>query len=248
MISSKKLTVVSALALVFILLAGLLAEFSEARYRGGGSYYRPSYSQSSMRSTPVRAMQPRQMNYTPRQTPQMNRYSQGNRSYAQGTRSVRQYPATIRQNTPITRVSSFTGRVSTSGSPIISNRAGRTFAVPQQAMFSPRVSLMSSSSRVAINARLASELKSNQAIISKAQTNWSRSPKTIQDQMTLAAAKKGEGRRIMENLGDSRYKGMEKWEYKVKSNDKRDTVVHYVRDPKSGKLMDFKFKKHSADQ
>jgi RHS repeat-associated protein len=76
---------------------------------------------------------------------------------------------------------------------------------------------------------------------------WIRNPSSIQDQMALEAAKRGAGEKIIENLGDPRYKGMEKWEYKVKSSDGRDSVVHYVRDPKSGKLMDFKFKKRSTD-
>jgi hypothetical protein len=65
--------------------------------------------------------------------------------------------------------------------------------------------------------------------------------------MALDAAKQGEGKVIIKNLGDPRYKGMEKIEYKVKSANGRDSVVHYVRDPKTGKLMDFKFKKHSGD-
>ncbi|MEB0207261.1 hypothetical protein [Pseudomonas sp. CCC3.1] len=36
-------------------------------------------------------------------------------------------------------------------------------------------------------------------------------------------------------------------ELKIKSKNGRDSVVHYVKDPKTGKLMDFKFKKHSND-
>ncbi len=66
--------------------------------------------------------------------------------------------------------------------------------------------------------------------------------------MTLGAARKGAGRKIIDNLGDPAFKGMEKWEYKVKSADGRDSVVHYVRDPKTRKLMDFKFTKHSTDE
>lgn len=34
---------------------------------------------------------------------------------------------------------------------------------------------------------------------------------------------------------------------KIKSKNGNDSVVHYVRDPKTGELMDFKFKKHSTD-
>ena len=75
---------------------------------------------------------------------------------------------------------------------------------------------------------------------------WSRNPKSIQDQMTLDAAKKGEGNKIIDNLNDSRFKGMEKWELKSQSELGRKTNVHYVRDPKSGKLQDFKFKTHST--
>lgn len=66
--------------------------------------------------------------------------------------------------------------------------------------------------------------------------------------MALDAAKNGAGRKIMENLGDPRFKGMQKWEYKVKSANGQDSVVHYVRDPNTGELLDFKFKKHSTDE
>lgn len=36
-------------------------------------------------------------------------------------------------------------------------------------------------------------------------------------------------------------------ELKVKSFNGRNSVVHYVRDPSTGNLMDFKFKKHSTE-
>jgi hypothetical protein len=76
---------------------------------------------------------------------------------------------------------------------------------------------------------------------------WSRDPKSIQDEMTLEHAKKGEGDRIMISLKDPNFKGMEKWELKTKSYNGNDSVVHYVRDPSTGKLMDFKFTNHSHD-
>ncbi|MBV5349003.1 hypothetical protein JZU61_05040, partial [bacterium] len=60
---------------------------------------------------------------------------------------------------------------------------------------------------------------------------WSREPKSIQDQMTLQAAKEGHGVRIIEGLNDPNFKGMDKWELKVKSKNGNDSVVHYVRDP-----------------
>ncbi|MGK3122436.1 hypothetical protein, partial [Pseudomonas corrugata] len=82
-------------------------------------------------------------------------------------------------------------------------------------------------------------------VLSK-QDKWSRDPKSLQDQMTLDSAKKGYGFLIIKDLKDPTFKGMEKWELKVKSNNRNDSVVHYVRDPNTGKLLDFKFKKHSV--
>nr|WP_247749707.1 RHS repeat-associated core domain-containing protein [Pseudoalteromonas viridis] len=82
---------------------------------------------------------------------------------------------------------------------------------------------------------------------SKGGDKWSRTPKSTQDQMTLKAAQEGQGTVIIRNLNDPNFKGMEKLELKVKSANGSDSVVHYVRDPKTGKLMDFKFKKHSTD-
>jgi RHS repeat-associated protein len=76
---------------------------------------------------------------------------------------------------------------------------------------------------------------------------WSREPKSIQDQMTLQAAKEGRGVVIIENLNDPAFKGMDKIELKIKSKNGNDSVVHYVRNPQTGELMDFKFKKHSTD-
>jgi len=77
---------------------------------------------------------------------------------------------------------------------------------------------------------------------------WSRAPKSIQDQMALRAAQQGQGNVIIRNLNDSRFRGMEKVELKIKSANGRSSVVHYVRDPKTKKLMDFKFKRHSVDR
>lgn len=65
--------------------------------------------------------------------------------------------------------------------------------------------------------------------------------------MTLQAAKEEQGTAILSNLKDPQFKGMEKIELKVKSINGQDSVVHYVRDPATGQLMGFKFKKHSVD-
>jgi hypothetical protein len=43
------------------------------------------------------------------------------------------------------------------------------------------------------------------------------------------------------------FKGMEKWHLRETSKGGKDTVVHYVRNPKTGELTDFKFKKNSDD-
>jgi hypothetical protein len=77
--------------------------------------------------------------------------------------------------------------------------------------------------------------------------SWVRDPSSIQDQMALEAAKRGEGDIVMANLTDPNFLGMDKMRLKCKSDLGKDSVVHYVRDPKIGELMDFKFKKRSTD-
>ena len=94
---------------------------------------------------------------------------------------------------------------------------------------------------VGVSAKIINLYKSYKSV-----DKWSRLPKSIQDQMTLNAAKRGAGKDLRLDLKDPRFKGMEKFSYKVKSANGRDSVVHYVRDPKTGRLMDFKFKKHST--
>ena len=74
---------------------------------------------------------------------------------------------------------------------------------------------------------------------------FSRVPKGLMDQMVLDAAKQGRGIKIIDNLGDPKFKGMEKWSYTEKSANGLRSEVHYVRDPNTGELMDFKFKHHA---
>lgn len=69
-----------------------------------------------------------------------------------------------------------------------------------------------------------------------------RVPNNLMEQMALDAAKQGKGVKIIDNLGDPNFKGMEKWSYVEKSNEGARAEVHYVRDPNTGALMDFKFK------
>jgi hypothetical protein len=63
----------------------------------------------------------------------------------------------------------------------------------------------------------------------------------------MDAARRGEGTKIIDSLSDPAFKGMEKWEYKLKSTEGRDSVVHDNRDPATGELTDFKFKRRSTD-
>lgn len=74
---------------------------------------------------------------------------------------------------------------------------------------------------------------------------FSRAPKGLMDEMVLDAAKQGKGTKIMGNLNYPKFKGMEKWSYTEKSANGLRSEVHYVRDPKTGELMDFKFKHHA---
>lgn len=74
---------------------------------------------------------------------------------------------------------------------------------------------------------------------------FSRVPKSLMDEMVLEAAKKGKGQRIIANLNDPEFKGMEKWSYSELSATGLRSEVHYVRDPNTGNLMDFKFKIHA---
>lgn len=79
---------------------------------------------------------------------------------------------------------------------------------------------------------------------------FSRAPKNLMDQMVLDAAKQGKGRNITDEikggrLVDPKFEGMEKWSYSEKSAAGLRSEVHYVRDPKTGDLMDFKFTHHA---
>ena len=74
----------------------------------------------------------------------------------------------------------------------------------------------------------------------------SRKPKSIQDQMTLDAAKEGQGFVKMTDLGDPKYKGWDKMELNTISANGAKTRVHYNRSP-TGEIADFKFKRHSVD-
>ena len=54
----------------------------------------------------------------------------------------------------------------------------------------------------------------------------------------------GRGEIIPKKLGDSRYVGMDKWEYIHRGLDGRKINVHYVKDPNTGIIHDIKIKRH----
>lgn len=62
-----------------------------------------------------------------------------------------------------------------------------------------------------------------------------------QDVQALNEAQQGMGRNLNLKLGDPRYQGWEKWHHSVGKKGGK-SVVHYLRDPKTGMLTDFKFK------
>ncbi|MEP3389723.1 MAG: RHS repeat-associated core domain-containing protein, partial [Reichenbachiella sp.] len=68
-----------------------------------------------------------------------------------------------------------------------------------------------------------------------------RLPNSVQDVHALKGAMDGKGRMIIKSLSDPRYKGWEKWHYSVGEKGSK-SVVHYIRNPETGYLTDFKFK------
>jgi RHS repeat-associated protein len=68
-----------------------------------------------------------------------------------------------------------------------------------------------------------------------------RLPRNAQDAQALSEAQQGMGRNLNLRLGDPRYQGWEKWHHSVGPKGGK-SVVHYLRDPKTGLLTDFKFK------
>jgi RHS repeat-associated protein len=86
------------------------------------------------------------------------------------------------------------------------------------------------------------------SVAGKAIDRFSRQPLSLMDEMVMGSAKQGKGIRIIDSLGDPNFKGMEKWMYSEKSANGLRSEVHYVRDPKTGRLLDFKFKHHGVPE
>jgi len=68
-----------------------------------------------------------------------------------------------------------------------------------------------------------------------------RLPNSAQDAQALTEAQAGMGRNLNIKLGDPTYQGWEKWHHSVGPKGSK-SVVHYLRNPQTGFLTDFKFK------
>jgi hypothetical protein len=71
---------------------------------------------------------------------------------------------------------------------------------------------------------------------------WRRTPENLYEKIAHQQAKAGMGRVEMRGLNDPMFKGMDKVHLSLKTHNGRVVVVHYVRDPKTMRIMDFKFK------
>ena len=100
-------------------------------------------------------------------------------------------------------------------------------------------------SQIERSASTAATAQREGKITARVADKFSREPRSVMDKMVLDAAKEGKGTKIIENLGDPKFKGMEKWQYTETSTAGKTSTVHYVRDPKTGSLTDFKFTKHA---
>ena len=69
-----------------------------------------------------------------------------------------------------------------------------------------------------------------------------RTPNNLGEKLSMDEAMGGAGKKIMDGLNDPKFKGMEKWQHVHRNPDGTNTVIHYVRDPATGNLLDFKFK------
>lgn len=126
--------------LVIISLACLVGD-SYAQRRGGfGGGFGGGYSAPVYRPAPPRPVMPRQI------TPQGPRISgpAAPRPGVPGVNraagsTVRPLPPSIKPTSSVARIPSYTGRITTKGAPILVSRTGRSYSVPQQGIFSTRI-------------------------------------------------------------------------------------------------------------
>lgn len=118
---------------------------------GGGS----GYSAPVYRPAPPRPAMPSQI------TPQGPRggASIGGRptpDFNRAATTVRPLPPSIKPDSSVARIPSYTGRITTKGAPILVSRTGRTYSVPQQGVFSTRITTTYQTIKTTLVKRLGS--------------------------------------------------------------------------------------------
>lgn len=139
--------------LIIIFMAGLVGDsYAQRRggWGGGSGYSAPVY-----RPAPPRPAMPSQI------TPQGPRVgaSIGGRPSPGSNRAantVRPLPPSIKPDSSVARIPSYTGRITTKGAPIIVSRTGRTYSVPQQGVFSTRITTTYQTIKTTLVKRLGS--------------------------------------------------------------------------------------------
>jgi hypothetical protein len=82
----------------------------------------------------------------------------------------------------------------------------------------------------------------NQCGGAKGGDKFRRTARNLYEKLSMDEAKGGAGKKIIDSLSDPKFKGMEKWQHIRRNPDGTNTVIHFVRDPATGNLLDFKFK------
>lgn len=139
---------------VFALLVAMTADSYARRGGWGGGGVRSYQRQQAPRPrVPSQVQAPRRLSPS---TP----IPSASRSSSRAT------PGTVRQNSAVTRAPAFSGAVTKAGSPILAGPAGKKFSVPQQGVFSTRMSLLSSASRTTLVKSLGDKVQPIKASIS----------------------------------------------------------------------------------
>jgi RHS repeat-associated protein len=73
-------------------------------------------------------------------------------------------------------------------------------------------------------------------------TTKRRVPQNLSEELTMQEAKGGAGEVVIKNLSDPRYKGWEKLQHVHRNSNGTNTTIHYIRDPNTSVITDFKFK------
>lgn len=151
----RKLMKIGLISLVLgvFLAANWIDDSYAARYgRGFGSYstYRSTSGYRSYKPTP------KTPSYTRTGRMPMAKASGSNNFRSRSFNAPRALPKSIPATSSVARMTKYSGKVTKTGSPIISSRSGKTFSIPKQGVFSSRMSLMSGVSRTALINNLGS--------------------------------------------------------------------------------------------